>query len=48
MNEGGTGSGSVNAEVVLEFLGTLTETEAGPGDWPEYQRLLDALDEAAE
>jgi len=29
---------------VNEFLGTLTETEAGTDEWPEYAELLDALE----
>ena len=30
---------------VHRFLGTLTETEEGPDDWPEYAELLEALSE---
>lgn len=30
---------------VEDFLNSLTETEAGPEEWPEYERILQLLDD---
>lgn len=34
----------IDADIVSEFLGTLTETEGYvEGEWPEYEALMRAL-----
>ena len=35
---------TIPVRIVENFLESLTETEAGPDEWPEYQALLAVLD----